>query len=161
MTLIMIDMSMIFDPWPWCIYAWIHDANLYDPWSWCMCVWCRYEWCLYPWSRTLMHVPLMRDFFVSHQRTNEPTNKAILGVGLVKVKCMPAPFYNLLCAPPHILTVHFWLHAEILISPNNCCVAPLHWDGLWKKDTMCPLRVGRSKPFHFSHVFNYGLSFSS
>ena len=81
MTLIMIYMSMIFDPWPWCIYACIHDANLYDPWSWCMCVWCRYEWCLYPWSRTLMHVPLMRDFFVSEGRTNERTDKAILGVG--------------------------------------------------------------------------------
>ena len=54
-------------------------------------------------------------------------------IPLVEVKCMPAPFYNLLCAPSHIFAVNFWLHAEILISPNNCCVALLHWDGLWIK----------------------------
>ena len=88
------------DPWPGCIYACIHDAYIYmtlnpdacmydaymyitldpdayiyDPRSWCMHVWCRYEWCLYPWSLTLKHVPLMRDFFVSDQRTTGRTSR--------------------------------------------------------------------------------------
>ena len=62
--------------------ACMYDAYTYDPWSWCMCVWCRYEWCIYPWSLTLMHVAVMRDFFVSDGPTNGQTNKPILGVGL-------------------------------------------------------------------------------
>ena len=33
---------------------------------------------------TMKHVSLMRDFFVSEGRTNGQTDKAILGVGLVK-----------------------------------------------------------------------------
>ena len=31
MTLIMMDISIVLDPWPWCIYACIHYANIHDP----------------------------------------------------------------------------------------------------------------------------------
>ena len=40
MTLVMMDISMILDPWPWCIY--VSTMQIYmilDPDSWCMCVW--------------------------------------------------------------------------------------------------------------------------
>ena len=70
MHVCMLHVSMILDPWPWGMYVWC-IAYTYEPWSWCMCVWCSYEWFIYSWSLTLMHVSVMRDFFVSDGRTDE------------------------------------------------------------------------------------------
>ena len=72
LTMIMMDISIILGPWPWCIYACIHDAYMYmildpdacvydedmndadihDLWPLCMYLWCS-------------------PFLL---RTNEPTN---------------------------------------------------------------------------------------
>ena len=75
LTLILMDISMIFYPWPWCIYACIHDAYIYI------------------WSLSLMHV-CMLQVWIKHtsmildpgaciydaglfryQRTNGPTDE--------------------------------------------------------------------------------------
>ena len=67
-----------------------HDACAHD--AWCMCVWCKQVWCIYVWctclwsrSLILMHVCIY-DVCIYNAaeillRTNERTNKAILGVG--------------------------------------------------------------------------------
>ena len=57
-----------------CAYVWC--TYIYDPgpWSWCM-------------HEGMMHVSMMRLKFC-HQRTNEPTDKAILGVGCSMPICM-------------------------------------------------------------------------
>ena len=57
LTLIIMDISLILDPWPWCIYAYPH--------------------CKYPWSLTLMHISIMRQIL---WRTDGLTDKPILGV---------------------------------------------------------------------------------
>ena len=67
---------MIFYLWPWCVYAFIHDACIHDPWSWCMFAWCKYEWCIYPWSLTLMHVYMM------HITMNLDPDACVYGAGM-------------------------------------------------------------------------------
>ena len=79
----MMDISMILDPWPWCMYAVIHDSYIYmildpdacvydagmndayihDLWPWCMYLWCG----------------------IFSGPTDGPTNKAILGVGCMRL----------------------------------------------------------------------------
>ena len=77
MHVCMLHVSMILDPWPWCTYV----------------------WCLYLWSLILMHVCMMHVWnmlismildpyacisdagFFPDRRTDERTDKPILGVG--------------------------------------------------------------------------------
>ena len=53
--------------------AFVHDARMYDA--------CIYD----PRSLALIHVSMMRYFSVTNRRTDEPTDTAILGVGLINI----------------------------------------------------------------------------
>ena len=65
--------------------ACMHDAYTYAPWSLCICAWCINVWCIHPWSLILDYAACVYDAAEILFRTNEPTNKAILGVGWTNV----------------------------------------------------------------------------
>ena len=70
-------------PWPaYILYACMYDAYTYVPWPLCICAWCINVWCIHLWSLILVYAACVYDAanFVPDQRTNERTDKAILGV---------------------------------------------------------------------------------
>ena len=127
-------MSTILDP-DECMY----DAFTYDPWSWCKCVWCRYELCMiFDPDACICDVGFFPD-----GRTNERTNKAILGVGYVYFV-----WYDQIYAHRDqcfIIRLHFWnfgklLHWVALAALDKQTFWQWHWP--WRSSSQhCYSRI--------------------